>query len=226
MPVALEDDKHAPHQRGIHMRTRLGALTVLGSALALTMYAAGTAIVGAQAPLAIDSARITINGTSNIHAYTASTTTVRVTRAQLASAPEGPDFWATALKPGGVEAFEVTIPAATLTSPREGLDANMHKALRVGDHPDIVFRLLRFEPRTGPAGALRGIGVLKVAGVPREVALDLTTERKDSTLCVHGQLQLLMTDFGITPPVAMLGMLKTDPKVTVTFETVLAVPQP
>ena len=30
-----------------------------------------------------------------------------------------------------------------------------------------------------------------------------------------------MTDFGITPPKAMLGMLKTDPKVTVTFETVL-----
>ena len=28
-----------------------------------------------------------------------------------------------------------------------------------------------------------------------------------------------MTDFGITPPKAMLGMLKTDPKVTVTFET-------
>ena len=33
-----------------------------------------------------------------------------------------------------------------------------------------------------------------------------------------------MTDYGITPPKAMLGMLKTDPKVTVTFETVLSVP--
>ena len=33
-----------------------------------------------------------------------------------------------------------------------------------------------------------------------------------------------MTDFGITPPKAMLGMFKTDPKVTVTFETVLAMP--
>ena len=32
---------------------------------------------------------------------------------------------------------------------------------------------------------------------------------------------MLMTDFGIEPPKAMLGMLKTDPKVTVTFETVL-----
>jgi hypothetical protein len=33
-----------------------------------------------------------------------------------------------------------------------------------------------------------------------------------------------MTDYGIKPPTAMLGMLKTDPKVTVTFETVLTTP--
>jgi hypothetical protein len=35
---------------------------------------------------------------------------------------------------------------------------------------------------------------------------------------------MLMTDYGITPPKAMLGMLKTDPKITVTFEVVLAAP--
>ena len=206
------------------MKRHIGIRALLGFAVALTAWAVGGALAGATAPLAIDSARITISGTSNIHAYTASTTTVHVRCAQLAGAPEGADLWANAFTPGGVEAFEVTIPAATLTSPREGLDTNMHKALRVSEHPDIVFRLLRFEPREGPAGSLRGIGVLKVAGVVREVALDITTARKDSTLSVRGQVQLLMTDFGVTPPVAMLGMLKTDPKVTVTFETVLTVP--
>jgi polyisoprenoid-binding protein YceI len=148
---------------------------------------------------------------------------VRVTRAQL-GALEGPDSWANALKPGAVETFEVAIPAATLTSPREGLDKNMYRALQVTEHPDIVFRLLRFEPRSGVADAVRGIGVLKIAGVEREVAFDVATERKGPTLTVRGQLSLLMTDFGIKPPIAMLGMLKTDPKVTVTFETVLTIP--
>jgi hypothetical protein len=42
---------------------------------------------------------------------------------------------------------------------------------------------------------------------------------------VTGQVVLLMTDYGIKPPTAMLGMLKTDPKVTITFETVLSVPR-
>jgi polyisoprenoid-binding protein YceI len=204
------------------MKRQIGVHALLGSAMAVMMCVIGS-VAGAQAPLTIDSARITISGTSNIHAYTASTTTVRVMRAQLGSL-EGPDFWANALKPGAVEAFDVAIPAATLTSPREGLDKNMYKALQVTEHPDIVFRLLRFEPRSAAAGAFRAIGVLKIAGVEREVAFDITTERKGPTLILQGRLSLLMTDFGIKPPTAMLGMLKTDPKVTVAFETVLTIP--
>src|SRR2546422_11326467 len=99
--------------QGIHMRKQLGALTLRAPALALTMYVAGAGIVGAQAPLAIDSARITISGTSNIHPYTASTSAVRVTRAQFTCALEGPDMWSNALKPGAVEAFDIAVSAAT-----------------------------------------------------------------------------------------------------------------
>jgi hypothetical protein len=208
------------------MNRQIGVRAFLGSAMALTILAAaGSAISGGQPPLAIDSARVTISGTSNVHAYTASTSTVRVTRAQLACELTGPDMWANALKPGAIEAFEIAIPAATLTSPREGLDKNMHEALKVKDHTDVMFRLLRMEPGAGAAGTLRATGVLQIAGVEREVSFDVTTQREAATLKVHGRLLILMTDFGITPPVAMLGMLKTDPKVTITFETVLAVPR-
>lgn len=203
------------------MTTRSAIRALLISAVAFTLYAALGVTTGAQAPLAVGSARVTINGTSNIHAYTASTATVNVTRAHFAAAAAGPEFWANVLKPGAIEEFEVAIPAATLTSPRDGLDKVMHKALMVKEHQDITFRLLRFEPRSRTADALRAVGVLKVAGVEREVTIDITTERKGSAMSVQGQTQLLMTDFGIKPPTAMLGMLKTDPKVSVAFEVVL-----
>jgi YceI-like protein len=207
------------------MNGRCGRRAFFGFTMMLAICAIGVALPGAQTPLAIGSARITISGTSNIHAYTASTTTIDIRRAQLAGPIDAAALWTNALKPGGVEMFEVAIPAATLTSPREGLDANMHKALQVTEHPDIIFRLLRFEPRPGPEGSLRAIGNLKIAGVVREVAIDITTERKDGTLSVRGQIPLLMTDFGIKPPVALMGMLKTDAKVIVAFETVLTIPQ-
>lgn len=211
------------------MALRHTARTALGCALATGLYmAAATAAAIEQeaprTPLTLGPGRISIAGTSNIHAYTASTSTVRVTRIQLASGVAGPSFWDEIVKPGALEAFEIAIPAATLASPKEGLDKNMHKALKATEHADITFRLRRLEPRSGAPGALRGIGVLRIAGVEREVSLDITTARKDSSLTVQGRVQLLMTDFGITPPKAMLGMLKTDPKVTVTFETVLTIP--
>lgn len=173
-------------------------------------------------PLTIGAARLTIAGTSNIHEYTASTTAIQVTRVQLGTLPASGDLLDNALKPGVVEAFEVTIPAKSLVSKKDGLDKNMHAALKATEHPDITFKLLRFEPRPAPATGLRAIGVLRVAGVDRQVAIDLTTERKDATLLVKGTLALLMTDFGITPPKAMMGMLKTDPKVTITFDVAVA----
>jgi len=161
----------------------------------------------------------------SICSWTASTTAVRVTNVQLASSVAGATFWNEIVKPGAIEAFDVAIDAGSLSSPKEGLDKNMHKALKVSEHKTITFRLRRLEPRPGTPGGLRGIGMLQIAGVEREVALDLATQRKDAGLTVKGQVDILMTDFGIAPPKAMLGMLKTDPKVTITFETLLTVPQ-
>lgn len=199
------------------MTLRYSASTALLCALAIGLAAA------APAPLAVDSARITIAGTSNVHAWTASTTAVTVTSVRVAPGVAGPDFWAAILAPGALEAFSIAIPAASLTSPKDGLDKNMHKALKVREHAEIEFRLLRLEPGAAP-GALRATGLLRIAGVEQEIAFDLAAARNGATLAVTGEVPIVMTDFGIQPPKAMLGMLRTDPKVTVRFETVLAIP--
>jgi polyisoprenoid-binding protein YceI len=233
IPVALKGAESTvtttvEHPTRIDMALRHFARIALSCVVALSLYMAAAAAAPAQeagsSPLALGASRVSIAGTSNIHAYAASTAALRVTRVKWANAVAGPTFWDELVKPGALEVFEIAIPAATLTSDKEGLDKNMHKALKVKEHADITFRLLRLEPRAGAVGALRGVGVLTVAGVPREVALDITTARTDAGLAVRGQIALLMTDFGIEPPKAMLGMLKTDPKVTITFETVLTVP--
>jgi hypothetical protein len=204
--------------------TRLALACVAASGLYLGASAAVAGQEESSAALGLASGRVSLAGTSNIHPFTATTTAVRVTRVQIGGGVSGPNFWNGVVAPGAVEAFDIAVAAATLSSPKEGLDRNMHKALKVTEHPDIVFRLRRLEPRQGAPGGVRGVGTLLVAGVEREVALDLTTERKDASLIVRGQLPLLMTDYGIKPPTAMLGMLKTDPKITVTFEAVLATP--
>ena len=199
--------------------------TFLGGSLAVALAAAApmpSARAQDRSPLALTTARVTIDGMSNVHAYSASTTAVRVTRVKFAAGVAGPEFWDALLTPGALEVFEISVAAGKLSSPKDGLDKNMHKALKVEQFPEITFRLLRLEPLAGRD--VRASGMLKIAGVEREIALDLTTQRKDGNLLVKGSVQLLMTDYGITPPKAMLGMLKTDPKVRVSFETILGIP--
>ena len=186
-------------------------------ALALAVTAITPLLAQERQAVALASAKVTLAGTSNLHDYTATTTSVRLTRLQVAS---GADL-AALTTPGTVQAFEIAIPAASLHSTRDGLDKNMHKALKAKEFADIVFRLSRLEPK---GSALRAIGVLRLAGVEKEIAFDLVTATKNGSLVVTGSVDLLMTDFGIPAPKAMMGMLKTDPKVTISFETTLSIP--
>ena len=207
------------------MVVRFPARRVVTGALALlltgtTMMAVSRAQSATSLPLALNSARVSLAGTSNIHDYTASTSTVRLTSAQLARPLAGAAGLDEILAPGTIGAFDVTVPATSLVSDKDGLNKNMHKALLADKHPDILFRLARLE--AGAAGSLKAIGTLRVAGKEREMAFTLETEPQASALRITGQTDLLMTDYGITPPKAMLGMLKTHPKVTITFEALLA----
>jgi polyisoprenoid-binding protein YceI len=191
--------------------------------LTCTLVAITTAIPrateksAATGPVTFASARVSLEGTSNIHGYTASTSTVRVTAFEIAGTPEG-DLLEHLLEPEALTAFAVAIPVASLSSPKDGIDKNMHKALKAQEHPEITFRLRRLEPLTG---VYRAVGALTIAGVEKEITLDLKVERKGTGLAVTGGTDLLMTDFGVTPPKAMLGMLKTNPKVRISLDVLM-----
>ena len=169
-------------------------------------------------PLGVASSTVTVTGTTNVHGYTASTTAVRVKSTKTGAFAGG--LWSLVQTPALVEAFAVTIPAASLHSTKDGIDKNMHKALKVSEFKEITFRVTSLESR-GVAGALRAIGSLTIAGVSKDVTLDLTVKLAGANLSVSGELPLLMTDYGITPPKAMMGMMRTDPKIAIRIELVL-----
>jgi polyisoprenoid-binding protein YceI len=188
--------------------------------VALTFAVAVAIGASAQGLLSIQKATITIAGTSNVHDYTATTADAKITKVQFGSNVAGAAFWDEVQKPDGLAAFDLAIKAESLKSSKDGLDKNMYKALKTKEHPVITFSLKRME---GAPGALKAIGVLQIAGVEREVTLPLKTTRKGDALAVSGEIDVLMTDFGIAPPKAMMGMVKADPKITVTFDVQLAV---
>jgi polyisoprenoid-binding protein YceI len=170
-------------------------------------------------PFTLVSARVSLEGTSNLHEYSASTTSVRVNAVELNGTTEG-DLLEQLLQPGNLKTFDVTIPVTSLKSPKDGIDGNMHKALKGQQNPDIRFRLKALEV----AGTdYRAAGWLSIAGVEKEVTLTLKATRKDDSVAISGGTDLLMIDYGITPPKAMLGMLRTNPKVHIQIDLTLGV---
>jgi hypothetical protein len=179
----------------------------------------GAQVSTAPSPLAVSSVTVTIAGTSKRAPFVASTKTVRVTRMQLA-APRSGNVLQQALRPGGIEAFDVAIPVMTLTSPDEGVDEHIHDSLNADAHPEIRFHLRSIRDAADDAMGfdhLSAEGTLRVNGVDREVTLNVKVLRAGRSLLVDGSTDLLMTDFGVKPPKGLLGLLRTDPLIHVRF---------
>jgi hypothetical protein len=115
-----------------------------------------------------------------------------------------------------------TVPAGKMVS-AEGviMDRLMHGALKASAHPDIVYVLgspVTIGQGVGPF-SLPTAGSVTIAGVRKDVEQDVTVERQpDGTLRFTGSTPVMLRDFGITPPTAMFGALRTGNRVVVNFE--------
>ena len=105
------------------------------------------------------------------------------------------------------------------------MNEKMREALHAEENPVIYYRLRRAERISGEALQLKATGDLTINGRTRTVAflVDVTTH-PDGTADASGQVVINMTDFGVEPPKALLGMIKAYDRVTVKFEVRTAAP--
>jgi polyisoprenoid-binding protein YceI len=112
-----------------------------------------------------------------------------------------------------------TTPVEELTSDKWIMDRNAHDALKEDTHPIIKFSL---QPDNDIEVAVKDVsisGLLTIAGKTNVVSLSCSYEIvSPRQLKVTGKTPLKMSDFGIDPPTAMMGTLKTDDEITVQFE--------
>lgn len=158
--------------------------------------------------------RLTIEGTSNLHAWScAASAIVADIRTQMneAGTTEAVDF------------VSIEIPVARIECKNDKMNENLVKALRAESNPRIAFRTTgpRNLPVPDPLGRVSASfrGNLTVAGVTKPVNLAVqATTNPDGSIRITGSKAFLMTQFGIDPPTAMLGMLKTANRFTVRFD--------
>ena len=158
---------------------------------------------------------VTIKGTSTLHEWSMQGSTIN---GQIAVA----DDWKTT---GLAESLvDVSIPVTSLKSDHARMDRLMSDALKSKANPAITYRM------TGATlqrvSTAHTTGKLTIAGVTRDVTMDVSMSRdNDSQYVLTGTTPIRMSDYGVTPPVTMMGTLRTGNDVTVTFRWVVTTPK-
>jgi len=162
--------------------------------------------------------KLWIEGTSNLHGWSCKATTLDAAvefdaaiAAQLTVAP-----------PKALKKVLVKVPVKSIKCGHGGMDGNLYKALKADESPDISYILATFEAAPGEAKdsfTLHTVGTLTIAGMENKISMDVVATRlPDGTVKATGTVPIKMTDFGIKPPTAIFGRLKTGDEVKVNFE--------
>ncbi len=170
----------------------------------------------AQANYSITSSKMTIAGTSNVHSWESSVTQVNAT-GEIAL--EGG-----ALK--SIKALTVEIPVKGIKSSKGSvMDRRTWSALKSDEAPTITYKLSRVTAieKSGDSYTLKAAGSLTIAGKTRNIDLEVKGKvLSDGSLQFEGARKLLMTDFGIDPPTALMGTMRTGDEVTISFSVKMA----
>ena len=181
---------------------------------------AGTATAQTKMTVRPES-QVTLAGSSNLHAWACNTSSFNAT-IELDS-----NYLNGALKVAKpITKVVVTIPVKSLKCGHGKMDDNMYKALNANAFPEIRYVLSTYEidkeRTTADSLVARTYGELSVAGQTVKVEIPIVAERKTAgAIEGAGTVKLRMTDFGINPPTAMLGMLKTGNDIEIKFRVLL-----
>ena len=120
-----------------------------------------------------------------------------------------------------VEAASLTVPTKMIKSKKSGImDRVMYDALDVKTYPEVLFTLTSVSDLvviTPATASLTVHGELTLGGQTNEVAIPVeATLREDAMVVFSGSHTIVLEDYGLQPPTAMFGSLRTGPEVTVT----------
>lgn len=128
-------------------------------------------------------------------------------------------------KAGDSSVVDITVSVKSFDCGVEGMNNDMHNALKYEKYPLIKYRLLdadvlsKKDSLSAAKFTLNTKGELSIAGVTNTVNILMHVDKlNDGTYHLVGHKPLSMYDFDITPPSAFFGLIKAHDKLTVYFD--------
>ena len=121
----------------------------------------------------------------------------------------------------GIQNLQFEADVLSIISGRDGMDDRLYKGMKADDYPTIGYKLTYIEEfGRGLDGwtILNSKGYLTIAGEERFVIFNVEAkERTDGAIEIKGEVPLFMTDYGIKPPSALMGVIKAGNEVSIKF---------
>ena len=157
-----------------------------------------------------------IDGDSNVRSWDADITEAEGTI--IFSAIE--DFTLGSLNSELFKSMNLTIPVSGIESDSGRLTSNMHGYLKRDDHPTITFNLTEVTSieLDGDKATITANGVINAAGVDQDITMIVdTVVNENGSVTFSGTQNLLMTDFNIDPPTAVMGTIRSRDEIVIYY---------
>jgi polyisoprenoid-binding protein YceI len=116
----------------------------------------------------------------------------------------------------------VRVPVKLMKCGHDKMDDNMYKALKADQNAEIIYTMVGFEAigaENKDDFTLRTVGKLTIAGTEQPLTMDVAATRlADGTIKATGTVLVKMTAFGVEPPRAIFGTIRSGDEVKVKFE--------
>lgn len=152
-----------------------------------------------------ENSKMVIKGTSSLHDWESDVESVR-----------GEGIVALENQQARFQDFNMSIPVTSIKSGKSAMDKNTYEALQEEKYPTIEFSLNQIESLS--RDKIRASGKLSIAGKIRPVTLTANYDLHNADLIsLKGSYTMKMTDFGVEPPTAVFGTIKTGDEITIDY---------
>jgi polyisoprenoid-binding protein YceI len=104
------------------------------------------------------------------------------------------------------------------------MDERTHNTLKADKYPSITYEFISVKSieKEQKQTTLIINGTLNLAGTSKTTELQLNVSTNElGEIIISGEKKIKMSDYGIKPPVFMLGLLRVGDQVTINYEVVL-----
>lgn len=130
------------------------------------------------------------------------------------------EFVIKATRNGNSISANLVVQVNSIKSGKPGMDNNTYKALKESDYPTITFMAADLLIANGQT--ISGKGDLTIAGKTRRIPVTFSMASwLEGTITIVGEIKITMTDYGVTPPIALFGTVKTGDDIIFKINTTL-----